>query len=149
MKLMKIPRALFLLLLPALGGCANLPRDCDGSTMRIRQSKVFEVGTASEQNTAAYRAEKQIVERVAAQLGATVRWREGNALDLMHRLEKRELPLVVASVRDDSPYATGVGMSKPFLEEGETRLCIAVAPGENELLLLVDQTIAASKNEVR
>ena len=138
-----------LLLLPclALAGCANLPRDCDGATARIRQSKLLEAGSTQSQNFAAHEREKKIIEKVAKELGATVLWREGNALDLMREVEERELPVAAATVRDDSPFASRVGLSKPFFEEGETKFCIAVAPGENELLLRIDRAIEASKGK--
>ncbi|HEX8551149.1 MAG TPA: transporter substrate-binding domain-containing protein [Abditibacteriaceae bacterium] len=141
----RVKRFLPLLLL-VLGGCSNLPRDCDSWTPRIQAARVMEVGIALGEGDVARTREKEIIEAVAKKLGVKVQWREGQALELMHELEERKLPLVAASVRIDSPFADKVGLSQPYYESGETKLCLAVAPGENKLLLLVDKEILARRS---
>jgi hypothetical protein len=129
------------------GGCASLPRDTDeGWTEKIRASGILEVGTATE--TVAPR-ERELVQALAKQLGARVQWRKGNALELMHALEKRELPVVAAEVRADSPFSKSVGMSRPYGEKDDSKRCLAVAPGQNRLLLMVDKIIIAQERRER
>lgn len=140
-----------------LAGCSSLeslPRDQHGATERIRAERVLVVGTSSgtSSNAAASvteRAERRLVQRVAARLGARVQWRRGNAHTLLEALQELKLPLVAASLPCDSPFAEAVGFSKPYLEDGPQHkdYCLAVAPGENRLLLLIDQTIAEEKKK--
>ena len=132
-----------------MGGCADLPRDQYGWTERIRESGVMTVGVSHEGATPAAlgEREKRLVETVARRLGARVDWRRGNAQALLQELEERNLPLVAATVPCDSPFAPRIGMSQPYLKKGprERDYCLAVAPGENRLLLLVDQVIAGER----
>ena len=138
-----------------MGGCADLPRDQDGWTERVRQSGVLTVGVSHEGEEAPEGLEaheKRLVEAVAERLGARrVEWRRGNAHQLLEDLEKRGLPLVAATLPSDSPFSQKVGMSQPYLKKGPggKDYCLAVAPGENRLLLLVDQVIAGEREGAR
>jgi hypothetical protein len=51
------------------------------------------------------------------------------------------LPLVAAALPSDTPYSAEVGMSRPYRRKGphSKDYCLAVAPGENALLLTVDR----------
>lgn len=146
------PQPLWLLptsLALSLCGCAALPRDQHGATTRIRQSKVLTVGVspADAQHTPMEKREKQLVETIAHRLGARVVWRTGNAHKLLQDLEELKLPLVAATISCDSPFGARLGMSQPYLKNGPHHrdYCLAVAPGENSLLLLVDQVIAEER----
>ena len=144
-------RTLFLFSLTWLFvACADLPRDQHGATARIREGSEFVVGISAERfDSAAMEArEKMLVEKVAARLNARIVWRRGNAHQLLQELAELKLPLVAANIPCDSPFANRVGMSQPYFKDriNETDYCLAVAPGENRLLLLVDQTIAEEQN---
>lgn len=133
-----------------LAGCAGLPRDQHGMTERIRQKGVLIVGVSREKSDSDLsRREKQLVEKIARRLGARVQWRPGNAHELLEELEQLKLPLVAATVPSDSPFAESVGLSQPYLKDGPRHkdYCLAVAPGENRLLLIVDQIIAEEQSE--
>lgn len=134
-----------------LAGCAGLPRDQNGTTARIRTSGVLSVGTSSadEATTALEEREKLLVNRVAERLGARATWQHGNVHTLLEELAAHKLALVAATVSCDSPFGERVAMSQPYTVEGPERhpYCLAVAPGENELLLLVDQLIAETRVE--
>ena len=140
----------------AAGGCADdpLPRDQQGWTERVRQSGVLPAGIAlgsGAEHEALQAREKQIIEAVARRLNARVEWRPGNAHTLLEDLEKRDLPLLAATLPADSPFAQKVGLSRPYRENGPRHkaYCLAVAPGENRLLLLVDQVTAADEQQQR
>lgn len=144
-------RTLLLFLLTWLFvACADLPRDQHRATARIRESGEIVVGISSERfDSAEMEArEKMLVEIVAARLNARIVWRRGNAHHLLEDLTELKLPLVAANIPCDSPFADRIGMSQPYLKDrtNETDYCLAVAPGENRLLLLVDQTIAEEQN---
>jgi hypothetical protein len=137
----------YLRLVVVLSGCADLPRDQHGATARIQESKVLVAGISRESDkpSSLEEREKRLVEEVARRLGARVEWRSGNAHALLQDLEKLKLPLVAATLPSDSPFADRIGLSQPYLKDGPGHkdYCLAVAPGENHLLLLVDQVIAA------
>jgi hypothetical protein len=131
-------------------GCADLPRDQHGATARIREGGEFLVGISDERfDSAEMEArEKMLVEKVAAHLNARIVWRRGNAHHLLQDLVELKLPLVAANIPCDSPFADRVGMSQPYFKDrtNDTDYCLTVAPGENRLLLLVDQTIAEERS---
>ncbi len=137
------------------GGCADLPRDQQGWTAKVEKSGVLLVGGPARDGLTAptplEEREMRLVEAVARRLGARVAWRRGNVHELLEALEKRKLPLVAAALPSNSPFASSVGFSRPYVRHygPESKdYCLAVAPGENRLLLLVDQVIAnAAKHE--
>lgn len=88
--------------------------------------------------------ERALVGEVARRLGARVEWHPGDAHALLERLSEWELPMVAAAVTPETPFRAHVGLSKPFWKDGPGHrdYVLAVAPGENALLLLVDQVIA-------
>ncbi len=138
-----------------LSGCANLPRDQHGATARIREKGVLVVGVSRESDkpSSLEERERQLVKKVARRLGARVQWRQGNAHALLEDLAELKLSLVAATLPCDSPFAERIGLSQPYLKDGPRHkdYCLAVAPGENRLLLLVDQVIAEERrrSEVR
>lgn len=138
-------------LMVALAGCADLPRDQKGSTDKIRAGRVLVVGISREKSEPSemQKREQLIVKKVAQRLGAKVKWQPGNAHQLLLDLEEVKLPIVAASITSDSPFAERVGLSQPFLKDGPNHkdYCLAVAPGENKLLLLVDQIIAEEQRD--
>jgi len=125
-------------------GCgADLPRDQQGWTAKVQQSGVLTVGAsgAGDVPAALEERERRLVETVARRLGVRVEWRRGNVHELLEALEARKIPLVAAALPSDSPFKESVGLSKPYVRKygRESKdYCVAVAPGENRLLLLVD-----------
>jgi hypothetical protein len=132
-----------------MAGCKDLPRDQHGWTARIREQGVLTVGVSNGTgaSTDLEERERRVVAEVARALGARIVWRRGNAHELLQQLAELKLPLVAASVSTDSPFAAQVGLSQPYWKDGPHHrdYCLAVAPGENQLLLLVDQVIAAQR----
>ncbi len=124
----------------------DLPRDQHGTTERIRRTGVLTVGVSAEGDAPAPLAEreKRLVEEVARRLGVLVQWRRGNVHELLQELEEVKLPMVAAMVPCDTPFSERIGLSRPYLKKGpdDRDYCLAVAPGENRLLLLVDQVVA-------
>lgn len=133
------------------GGCADLPRDQHGAAERIRQSGILTVGISPSepQLSALEERERLLVEKIARRLHARVVWRSGNAHQLLQDLEELKLPLAAVSLPCDSPFGARLGLSQPYLKDGPQQrdYCLAVAPGENHLLLVVDQVIAQEQQE--
>ena len=140
---------LLVLLLLLIGGCTSLPRDTNNWSERVRSSHILEVGVVrvpgTEHKLTVSSQEVKLIQALADKLGAKVRWREGNLFELMHLLEEREIPVVAAQIRIDSPYASIVGLSRPYGTVDNVQRCIAIAPGQNRLLLTLDKILANSE----
>lgn len=134
------------LLLLLCAGCSSRPRGTDSWTEKIKASHVLTVGVEriprnDHDNTAISPRERAVVQALANRLGAKVQYREGNVLKLLHSLEEREYPVLCSQIRADSPYVGGVALSRPYGEVDGAKRCIAVAPGQDHLLQLVDEII--------
>lgn len=147
------PRVLAAIFVFAVAGCAGWPRDQSGTVQRVSKTRVLAVGVSDESGDAPHRAlqarEKVLVQRLAKKLGARVEWRRGNVHTLLEELEENKIALVAATLPADSPFAERVAMTKPYQENGPDKksYALAVAPGENALLLLADKIIAQTKQE--
>ena len=130
----------------AMAACGPMPRDQHGSTEEARANRRLVVGVSAATATldpAVQARERALVEEVARRLGAQVEWRQGDAHELLSRLEEWELPIVAAAVTPETPFKAHVGLSKPYWKDGPggRDFVLAVAPGENALLLLLDRVI--------
>jgi hypothetical protein len=127
--------------------CDTLPRDQHDATTQARAARRLVVGVpaaAAALDPEVQARERALVEEVGRRLGARVEWRQGDVHELLARLEEWELPMVAGAITARTPYAAHVGLSTPFWKDGPggRDYVLAVAPGENELLLLVDRVIA-------
>ncbi len=129
-----------------LSGCASLPRDQQGWTAQIQKDRVLVVGYSkpAKDDAPIFDREKIVLQKLAQRLGAKLELKEGNAHSLLDDVKNRRLAMVVAQIPADSPFKEKLGFSQTFYtrQSDKTEYSIAVAPGENRLLLLLDQTIA-------
>lgn len=134
------------LLALTITGCSSLPRDQHGSSDRITKSGVLVVGVAQREDIPPALAEQErlLIHEVARRLGVKVKWRQGDTHTLLEELKDLKIPLVAAGLPHDTPFADEIGLSLPYLKKGPQNksYALAVAPGENGLLFLVDQVIA-------
>jgi hypothetical protein len=134
----------------ALAACGPLPRDQHGGIEEARANRRLVVGVSAASPTldpAVQARERALVEEVARRLGVAVEWRTGDTHELLSRLEQWELPIVAAAVTTETPFKAHVGLSTPFWKDGPGHrdYVLAVAPGENALLLLVDRVITETE----
>jgi hypothetical protein len=93
--------------------------------------------------------EAELVEALAAALGAEIDWRWGS-LDSHHSaLERFQLDVVAAGLTDATPGRKKVGFTRPWRVEGETRHVLAVPPGENAALMALERVIEARRAGAR
>ena len=144
-------RFLALLAALALVGC-DLPRDPDGTLERARGG-VLRVGAAEADSLvvrapdgSAGGAEAELVAAFARSIDARIEWHWGSSDDLLHRLEKRELDVVVAGLGAKTPWATRVGLTRPWHEEAGRKHVVAVAPGENATLVALDRLVESRRS---
>ena len=148
----RLPLLLFLLLLP-LPAC-DLPRDpvgtldhARGDTLRVGvvASPPYLVRAGNE----AAGPEADLVRAFAGRIGAEVEWRWGSLDDHMKSLEAFELDLVAAGLTTTSPWKKRAGFTRPWRVEGKRKHVLAVPPGENALLVALEELIEARRRQGR
>ena len=131
--------------------CEPYPRDPEGTFERA-SGGVLRVGGADAPpwivrgaGGSASGPEAALIEAFAASIDARVEWRWGPVEEHLESLQKYELDLVAGGLLGNSPWSTHVGFTRPWLQEGDSRRVIAVAPGENRTLAALERVIEARK----
>ncbi|MEX2272836.1 MAG: hypothetical protein WD690_15295 [Vicinamibacterales bacterium] len=127
-----------------LAAC-GVPRDPENSLERIRQTGVIRAGISAREpfTTAAGGPEAEVITAFAQSLGARVEWHHASESTLFEALEKFELDVAVGGFTDDNPWGPKLGLTRPYLEIGNKKHVMAVAPGENRLLLEIERVLRA------
>ncbi len=134
----------------ALTGC-GIPRDPNDALENIRRSGVLRAGFTAHDpwvTAGAGGPEADVVTAFAQSLGARVEWHNGAESRLFEALEKFELDVVVGGMTDDNPWAPKLGVTRPYVEAGGKKHVIAVAPGENGLLMAFERVLRAHASDV-
>lgn len=124
----------------ALAGCADLPKDPEGTVERIRASGELRVGliAAPQANGAAGR----YLARVAAATGARPTIVSGPSERLLTELEQGQLDLVLGELRADTPWSRHVNIVlHPDQKTSEPAVVTAAAArhGENAWIMLLER----------
>ncbi len=130
------------ILIAGLAACAELPRDPNGTTERIRRTHEIVLGDIAGAPRSP--AAERILERVAGRLGARVTRVEGHGEDLLNRLEKGKVDLVYGHFAQASPWAGKVHFGSPLERrrnagEEEHVPRFAFRNGENGWIALVER----------
>lgn len=146
-----------LLFLTGLTGCGRIPVDTAGSldraaggTLRVGmvQDEPWATGAAGARSG----VEVNLVEEFARGIDAQVEWHDGNESGLVELLHAGRLDLVVGGLTAASPWATKVGLTRPYAwvegELGPEEHVLAVRPGENALLVAVERHLHANESRV-
>lgn len=141
------PRFRVALLIPAVAlACGGVPRDPQGTLEHVRGGALV-VGASESppwlerSGQGAVGPEAELVYGFAESLGAEVRWRWGPLEDHLAALEEFEVDLVAGGLTDRTPWQGRVGLTRPWIERGDRRGVLAVAPGENGFLTALDRHI--------
>jgi polar amino acid transport system substrate-binding protein len=140
-------RACLVLLALCLGAC-DLPRDPEGTLERARGG-TLRAGAAEAAPWVVRRGsggrpagpEAALVEEFARSIDARVEWQWASGDELLRRLEKRELDVVVSGLTAKSPWKAHVALTRPWRKDGDVERVIAVAAGENATLVALDRFI--------
>ena len=132
------------ILAAAAAGC-GIPRDPEDSLDRIRQSGVLRAGITTHLpwTTDSGGPEADAVAAFAQALGARVEWRRGSESELFEALEKFELDVAVGGFTADNPAAPKLGMTRPYVKADGRKHVVALAPGENRLILEFERLLRA------
>jgi hypothetical protein len=132
------------LLLSALSGCGDFPRDQVGTLERIRSQHEVRIGRIASAAPPADAARLDaLVRQAAAAAGGQPMVREGPAEPLLLMLEEGELDLVVGEFDAASPWVARVHLLPALAtrEQGEARIeaTAAARNGENGWINLVER----------
>lgn len=104
----------------ALAGCSDYPKDVQDTLNGIRQDGVLLVGVIENPpwvirgESGPEGLEPEIVQSLANQLNAEVRWRWGSTAELIHTLEQRQLHLVIGGLTTGPRLPKTVAATRPF-----------------------------------
>jgi hypothetical protein len=139
----------------ALLAACGLPRDSDGALERARRDGL-RVGVAHNppwvriDGAAVQGIEATLVTEIGRTAGARVHWEPGAESELLMKLKDRELDIVIAGLTDDLPWKTELGFTRVYYEDtvAKKKHVMAVAPGENALLMHAERTLLRQKDAV-
>lgn len=138
-----LPTACLLLL-----ACDALPRDPEGTSERIAQSRVIRVGLATGGGDFGRAASARLLDRLARETGARPQLRAGATEPLFTDLQQARLDVVLAPLSPKSPWATMVALSPPLATrgEGEEKLdqYAVLRNGENRWIMTVEKAARAA-----
>lgn len=139
-----ILRTCAFLLLSALTGCGEYPRDPQGTLDRVRSEGSFRVGLVAPLEAVGLDSKAlALLQRVGSASGAAPMLERGDAEPLLDRLERGELDLVIGRFHAKTPWRRLVSFSPPLRVEmqgrTEIRLVAAMRNGENGWISLVER----------
>jgi polar amino acid transport system substrate-binding protein len=130
----------------ALAAC-GLPRDPDGTLDRVRGG-TLRAGLIEHPPWASSRAgepagvEVELLEGLAEDLDAEIRWTTGTESELIEALELGELDAVVGGLTADSPWMSKAAFTAPYLA---TRTVVGVPIGESTAIDLEGMEVAVER----
>lgn len=128
-------------------GC-DMPKDPQQTTQAIRQRNAIRVGVSESPpwvvaaDAQPQGTEPDLIRRFASGLEVEVQWHAGGESELLGRLEKHELDVVIGGLTADSPWKTRVALTRPYLRKpGQGKAgehVMAVMRGENDFLVRLE-----------
>lgn len=146
----------------ALGWDCQIPQDPEKTLQRARDG-LLRVGLA-EAEPWAYMDERgqvggvevELLQQFASQINAEIQWVTGPQNDLLEKLHKFELDVVVGGLTKNTPWKQKVGLTQPFALVPDSTdpskkigHVIAVAPGENRLVKELDTFLEGRREDIR
>lgn len=131
-------------MLPALGGCGDIPRDQQGTLERIRREGVVRVGMVAPAGAPQHADRlRALVDRAASSAGGRPQIMSGASEPLLLMLEAGEIDLVVGEFDRSTPWSRRVHLIPPLAREsrGESEIATTAAArnGENGWIILLER----------
>ncbi|HEY4670468.1 MAG TPA: transporter substrate-binding domain-containing protein [Gemmatimonadaceae bacterium] len=133
----------------------GLPHDAEGTLPRV-QNGVMRVGISADSpwvvqaggSVSGYEA--QIVTQLAAQLHSRIETHAGSESELLEKLHKQNLDIVIGGLTDDSPWKKSLALTRPYHEDREGKKhVLALPPGENAWLLTVERYLRDNEERLK
>lgn len=140
------------LLLQACNG--NFPKDPEQTLSKI-QNDTLRVGYSENlpwviktgQEPAGLEAD--LLKAFARTIPTTIKWENDTEQNLMEKLEKNELHLVVAGITKDNPWKKKISFTRPYAKQGKKKHVMAVIHGENAFVLKLEEFLYSQEEEVK
>jgi ABC-type amino acid transport substrate-binding protein len=127
-----------------LTACGRYPKDTRG-TLEEALNDTLKVGVAIHkgwvmvQNGEPRGREVLLVKAFAKELNATIDWFVADESELIPRLEKGEIHMLIGGFTQNSPWKKYVGFTNTYIRVDDKEHAIAVPPGENAFLMRLEQ----------
>jgi ABC-type amino acid transport substrate-binding protein len=92
--------------------------------------------------------EAALIQAIAADAGAQVRWVRAPEALLMKSLHERQLDLVAGGLTGDLPWANKVAFTRPFATAAGKQHVLAAPPGENAWLVRIERVLEQQRPAV-
>lgn len=131
----------------------DFPRDAAGTLDRVRGGEM-RVGVVARppwtriEDGRGAGIEAMLVADWAGRLGARVSWVPGNLEDLVEALDHRDIDVLIAGLRRNTPYQSKLGLTQPYFTTDQDHV-IAVSAGENAFLLALDRYLGGLGGDMR
>jgi polar amino acid transport system substrate-binding protein len=137
-------------LLLAVEGCGNLPRDPGKTLEGVTRQRRIRIGLVENPPWVTHAtgepagAEVELAREFAQSLGAAPEWFPGGEQDHMEALERFELDLVIGGFDAKTPWSGKIGLTRPYFEE---QFIIGVPAGSPPLRSLNGAKVAVRSGE--
>lgn len=143
------------LLLVFIAGCKNIPSDPNRSFEKATESgltvgySVNPPWVVSEDSSAGG-IEGFIIKAFAGKKEMKIVWHYGSEQEMMSKLEKKELHLVISGLTSDNPWKDRkVGFTLPYFKDKKEKHVIAIQQGENKLLQNIEMFLFENKDSIK
>lgn len=153
---------LVLLAMTAIGWDCQIPKDPE-NTFKRAHGGLLRVGLADappwawmDDHGHMDGVEVRLIQQFARELGAEIHWVTGSQNELLEKLHKFELDVVVGGLTKNTPWRQKVSLTQPFAVVPDSAKpsrkighVIAVAPGENRFIMMLDKFLKSRRDEIR
>lgn len=143
-----------------LGGCAlTVPVDAQ-HTLEQARGRTLQVGisanppwTEIDPGGAVSGSEVELIGDYAESIDAQIEWSPGTESVLAEQMKQDELDIVIAGLTSDAPWTGQMALTRPYAEAadphgGTQQKVMAVRPGENALLVSLEEHLAREGGEL-
>jgi len=94
--------------------------------------------------------EARMVVELADQLHSRIETYPGSESELLEKLHKQNLDIVIGGLTDDSPWKKSLALTRPYHEDKEGKKhVLALPPGENAWLLRVERYLHENEQRLK
>jgi polar amino acid transport system substrate-binding protein len=145
---------LLLLLLGALAGCGQFPKDPDKTLTKARSAPLrvgyshnppWVVKTGTEPGG----IEPALIKAFANRRQLRIEWINDSEQDLMQQLENRKLHLVISGLLHDSPWTQRISVTRPYLEQEKKKRVMGIIKGENAFILALEKFLFSQEEKLK
>ena len=94
--------------------------------------------------------EARMMVELATQLNSRIETEAGSESELLEKLHKQHLDIVIGGLTDGSPWKKALALTRPYHEDREGKKhVLALPPGENDWLLRVERYLHENEQRLK